>query len=41
MSPVPADLGDHDVDVVGGHEVRDSLISSVMCGMTCTVLPQR
>ena len=36
-----ADLGDHDVDVVGGERASmRRLISSVMCGMTCTVLPR-
>ena len=35
-----ADLGDDDVDVVGGDPWMRRLISSVMCGMTCTVLPR-
>ncbi len=35
-----ADLGDDDVDVLGGETVDRLLISSVMCGMTCTVLPR-
>ena len=35
-----ADLGDHDVDVVVGVARGRRLISSVMCGMTCTVLPR-
>ena len=36
-----ADLGDHDVDVVGRRArwIR-SLISLVMCGITCTVWPR-
>ena len=36
-----ADLGDHDVDVVGRRGARmRSLISLVMCGITCTVSPR-
>ena len=36
-----ADLGDHDVDVfVGGEARMRSLISLVMCGITCTVSPR-
>ena len=35
-----ADLGDHDVDVVVARRLMRRLISSVMCGMTCTVLPR-
>jgi len=34
------DLDDHDVDGVGGHFWMRSLISSVTCGMTWTVLPR-
>ena len=36
-----ADLGDHDVDVSSAASARmRSLISSVMCGITCTVSPR-
>ena len=36
-----ADLGQHDVDVARSADAQDAaLISSVMCGMTCTVLAQ-
>ena len=35
-----ADLGDDHVDVVGGERAMRRLISSVMCGITCTVLPR-
>ena len=35
-----ADLGDHDVDVVGRDRRMRRLISSVMCGITWTVLPR-
>ena len=35
-----ADLGDDHVDVVAGQRLMRRLISSVMCGITCTVLPR-
>ena len=35
-----ADLDDHDVDVLRSTSRMHFLISSVMCGMTCTVLPR-
>ena len=36
-----ADFGDHDVDIVGRPACECTLlISLVMCGITCTVLPR-
>jgi hypothetical protein len=34
-----ADLDDHEVEALGAARMR-ALISSVMCGMTCTVAPR-
>ena len=35
-----ADLDDQDVDALGGHRGCGALISSVTCGITCTVPPR-